>query len=148
MLWAYRVKTAKWIGDCFVYTNAANRLNYLVGQQSHTITQFDKYVPRQTPPFTEGFLTMGVLQPHVSPGLYASAKPDFPCRQASQFVYLLALFVSGRVPDSSSARGFGYSCRDLAECASGPTEQGSTIPRVAGYDVHLISLGKSHTFTN
>ncbi|KAG9050527.1 hypothetical protein FS837_004711 [Tulasnella sp. UAMH 9824] len=47
------VKTAKWIGDCFVYTNAANRLNYLVGQQSHTITQFDNpmyllgYMPAQ-----------------------------------------------------------------------------------------------------
>lgn len=38
----FRIKTAKWIGDCFIYTNAANRLNYLVGQQSHTITQFDR----------------------------------------------------------------------------------------------------------
>ncbi|GAA5900352.1 hypothetical protein JCM5296_001406, partial [Sporobolomyces johnsonii] len=35
------VQTGKWIGDCFVYTTAANRLNYLVGGQTHTITHFD-----------------------------------------------------------------------------------------------------------
>ena len=35
------VETGKWIGDCFVYTTAANRLNYLVGGQTHTITHFD-----------------------------------------------------------------------------------------------------------
>ncbi|BGP29737.1 Coatomer subunit beta' [Rhodotorula toruloides] len=35
------VQTAKWVGDCFVYTTAANRLNYLVGGQTHTITHFD-----------------------------------------------------------------------------------------------------------
>lgn len=39
------VQTGKWIGDCFVYTNGANRLNYLVGGQTHTITHFDSYVP-------------------------------------------------------------------------------------------------------
>ncbi|KAI0940343.1 hypothetical protein AcV5_001477 [Taiwanofungus camphoratus] len=35
------VKTAKWIGDCFIYTTAANRLNYFVGTESYTITPFD-----------------------------------------------------------------------------------------------------------
>ncbi|BGP37532.1 Coatomer subunit beta' [Rhodotorula kratochvilovae] len=35
------VQTAKWVGDCLVYTTAANRLNYLVGGQAHTITHFD-----------------------------------------------------------------------------------------------------------
>lgn len=35
------VKTAKWIGDCFVYTNSANRLNYLLGTQTSTVTQFE-----------------------------------------------------------------------------------------------------------
>ncbi|GAA5995723.1 hypothetical protein JCM5350_008110 [Sporobolomyces pararoseus] len=35
------VQTGKWIGDCFVYTTSANRLNYLVGGQTHTITHFD-----------------------------------------------------------------------------------------------------------
>jgi coatomer subunit beta' len=38
------VKTAKWIGDCFVYTNSANRLNYLLGTQTSTVTQFETYV--------------------------------------------------------------------------------------------------------
>ncbi|QRV88118.1 coatomer subunit beta [Ceratobasidium sp. AG-Ba] len=35
------VKTAKWVGDCFVYTNSANRLSYVVGSQTHTVQQFD-----------------------------------------------------------------------------------------------------------
>jgi len=35
------IKTAKWIGDCLIYTTAANRLNYFVGSESYTITPFD-----------------------------------------------------------------------------------------------------------
>ncbi|EJU06310.1 coatomer beta' subunit [Dacryopinax primogenitus] len=35
------VKTGKWVGDCFIYTTAANRLNYLVGEQAHTVNHFD-----------------------------------------------------------------------------------------------------------
>jgi coatomer subunit beta' len=38
------VKTAKWIGDCLIYTNATNRLNYLIGDQVHTVNHFDQYV--------------------------------------------------------------------------------------------------------
>ncbi|KAI0033319.1 coatomer protein [Vararia minispora EC-137] len=36
------VKTAKWIGDCFIYTNSANRLNYFVGSESYLVASFDK----------------------------------------------------------------------------------------------------------
>lgn len=36
------VQTGKWVGDCFVYTNAANRLNYVVGGQTHTLSHFDQ----------------------------------------------------------------------------------------------------------
>ncbi|TFY80045.1 hypothetical protein EWM64_g3966 [Hericium alpestre] len=36
------VKTAKWIGDCFIYTTAANRLNYFVGNESYSVTHFDR----------------------------------------------------------------------------------------------------------
>ncbi|KAJ9114335.1 hypothetical protein QFC22_005788 [Naganishia vaughanmartiniae] len=36
------VKTTKWVGDCLIYTNSANRLNYIVGEQSHTINHFDQ----------------------------------------------------------------------------------------------------------
>lgn len=39
-----RVKTACWVGDCFIYTNSANRLNYYVGGQINTAAHFDKYV--------------------------------------------------------------------------------------------------------
>lgn len=46
------VRTGEWVGDCFVYTNATNRLNYLVGDQTYTIAHFDQgmyllgYLPR------------------------------------------------------------------------------------------------------
>lgn len=36
------VRTGEWVGDCFIYTNAANRLNYLVGDQTYTISHFDQ----------------------------------------------------------------------------------------------------------
>ncbi|PWW79883.1 Coatomer, beta' subunit [Tuber magnatum] len=46
------VRTGEWVGDCFIYTNSANRLNYLVGDQTYTISHFDHpmyllgYLPR------------------------------------------------------------------------------------------------------
>ncbi|KAF2763007.1 Coatomer, beta' subunit [Pseudovirgaria hyperparasitica] len=46
------VRTGQWVGDCFVYTNSTNRLNYLVGDQTYTISHFDDamyvlgYLPR------------------------------------------------------------------------------------------------------
>lgn len=46
------VRTGEWVGDCFIYTNSTNRLNYLVGDQSYTISHFDQpmyvlgYLPR------------------------------------------------------------------------------------------------------
>lgn len=35
------VKTAIWVGDCFIYTDSSNRLNYLVGEETYTISHFD-----------------------------------------------------------------------------------------------------------
>ncbi|KAF7713357.1 Coatomer subunit beta' [Penicillium ucsense] len=46
------VRTGEWVGDCFIYTNSANRLNYLVGDQTYTVSHFDQpmyvlgYLPR------------------------------------------------------------------------------------------------------
>ncbi|KAF8940248.1 hypothetical protein BGZ58_007259 [Dissophora ornata] len=46
------VQTGSWVGDCFIYTNTANRLNYLVGGETQTIAHFDTahyllgYIPR------------------------------------------------------------------------------------------------------
>jgi len=37
-----RVKTACWVGDCFVYTTNSNRLNYFVGGQVNTVALFDR----------------------------------------------------------------------------------------------------------
>lgn len=36
------VRTGEWVGDCFIYTNSTNRLNYLVGDQTYTVSHFDK----------------------------------------------------------------------------------------------------------
>ncbi|CAG7960779.1 unnamed protein product [Penicillium olsonii] len=46
------VRTGQWVGDCFIYSSATNRLNYLVGDQTYTISHFDQpmyvlgYLPR------------------------------------------------------------------------------------------------------
>ncbi|RVD90047.1 uncharacterized protein DFL_001030 [Arthrobotrys flagrans] len=48
------IRTGEWVGDCFIYTNSANRLNYLVGDQTYTIAHFDSsmyllgYIPRDS----------------------------------------------------------------------------------------------------
>jgi coatomer subunit beta' len=38
------VKTCRWVGDCFIYTTAANRLSYLIGDQASVINHFDQGV--------------------------------------------------------------------------------------------------------
>ncbi|WFD32317.1 Coatomer subunit beta' [Malassezia sp. CBS 17886] len=35
------VRTGKWSGECFLYTNAANRLQYFIGEQAYTIRPCD-----------------------------------------------------------------------------------------------------------
>lgn len=50
----HSVRTGAWVGDCFIYTNSTNRLNYLVGDQTYTISHFDSphyllgYLPRDS----------------------------------------------------------------------------------------------------
>ena len=39
----WRVLTAHWVGDCFIYTNANNRLNYCVGSEVVTVSHLDRY---------------------------------------------------------------------------------------------------------
>ncbi|XP_068249649.1 coatomer subunit beta' isoform X2 [Palaemon carinicauda] len=47
------VKTGKWVGDCFIYTNSVNRLNYYVGGEIVTIAHLDRtlyligYIPKE-----------------------------------------------------------------------------------------------------
>jgi coatomer subunit beta' len=47
------VKTATWVGDCFLYTNAANRLQYYVGGELVTVAHLDHpmyllgYIPKE-----------------------------------------------------------------------------------------------------
>ncbi|KAI4501304.1 hypothetical protein M0802_003677 [Mischocyttarus mexicanus] len=46
------VKTGLWVGDCFIYTNSVNRINYFVGGEVVTVFHLDRpmyllgYVPR------------------------------------------------------------------------------------------------------
>jgi coatomer subunit beta' len=48
------VKTALWIGDCFIFTTATNRLNYYVGGEIVTIAHLDRplyllgYIPKDS----------------------------------------------------------------------------------------------------
>ncbi|KAF5288983.1 hypothetical protein FQA39_LY03862 [Lamprigera yunnana] len=47
------VRTGLWVGDCFIYTNSVNRINYYVGGELVTIAHLDRplyllgYVPRE-----------------------------------------------------------------------------------------------------
>lgn len=36
------VRTGLWVGDCFIYTNAVNRINYYVGGELVTIAHLDR----------------------------------------------------------------------------------------------------------
>ena len=36
------VKTGLWVGDCFIYTNSVNRLNYYVGGEIVTVSHLDR----------------------------------------------------------------------------------------------------------
>ncbi|RKO97028.1 Coatomer, beta' subunit, partial [Caulochytrium protostelioides] len=36
------IRSGCWVGDCFIYTNGAHRLNYLVGTQTATLAHFDE----------------------------------------------------------------------------------------------------------
>jgi len=46
------IKTGVWVGDCFIYTNSVNRLNYYVGGEIVTVSHLDKsmyllgYIPK------------------------------------------------------------------------------------------------------
>ncbi|CAL1543677.1 unnamed protein product [Lymnaea stagnalis] len=47
------VRTGLWVGDCFIYTNSVNRLNYYVGGEIVTIAHLDRimyllgYIPKE-----------------------------------------------------------------------------------------------------
>lgn len=47
------VRTGLWVGDCFIYTNTVNRVNYYVGGEIVTVSHLDRtmyllgYVPRE-----------------------------------------------------------------------------------------------------
>lgn len=36
------VKTGSWVGDCFIYTNSVNRLNYYVGGEIVTVSHLER----------------------------------------------------------------------------------------------------------
>lgn len=36
------VRTGLWVGDCFIYTNSVNRINYYVGGEIVTVSHLDR----------------------------------------------------------------------------------------------------------
>ncbi|CAD6961867.1 unnamed protein product, partial [Tilletia caries] len=38
----HRARTARWTGECFMYTTASNRLQYLIGEQTNTVHHSDR----------------------------------------------------------------------------------------------------------
>ncbi|KAK7434390.1 Coatomer subunit beta' [Stygiomarasmius scandens] len=44
MLHYSSVRTAKWIGNCLIYSKTSNRLSYFVGTESYTISPADLYI--------------------------------------------------------------------------------------------------------
>ena len=38
------INTGCWVGDCLIYTNSVNRLNYYVGGEIVTVAHFDRSV--------------------------------------------------------------------------------------------------------
>lgn len=36
------VRAGCWVGDCFIYTNSVNRLNYYVGGEIVTVSHLDR----------------------------------------------------------------------------------------------------------
>jgi len=90
-----RVRTAQWAGDCFVYTNAANRLNYCVGGEIFTISHLDRqmyllgYVPQHNrlyladkvmPRTTHARHTHTTHTRHATPCLLTLPPQPFICR--------------------------------------------------------------------
>lgn len=53
------VRTGKWTGECFVYTNSANRLQYFIGEQAYTIRPLDHelYILGYLPQLSRVFAT-------------------------------------------------------------------------------------------
>ncbi|KAJ3758110.1 coatomer WD associated region-domain-containing protein [Lentinula raphanica] len=65
------VKTAKWIGDCFIYTTSSNRLMYFVGNESYSISPLDTplYLLSYLPAHNRVYLTdkdLNVYTYHLS----------------------------------------------------------------------------------
>eukprot|EP01125_Pyxidicula_operculata_P006786 TRINITY_DN2331_c0_g1_i1.p1 TRINITY_DN2331_c0_g1~~TRINITY_DN2331_c0_g1_i1.p1 ORF type:complete len:896 (+),score=185.86 TRINITY_DN2331_c0_g1_i1:92-2779(+) len=61
-----RVRTGKWVGDCFIYTNTSNKLNYCVGNLVETVSHLDRhmYLLGYLPRYNRVFLmdkSLGVL---------------------------------------------------------------------------------------
>ena len=41
------MKTGAWVGDCFMYTDSVNRINYYVGGEIVTVSHLDRYTSKE-----------------------------------------------------------------------------------------------------
>jgi coatomer subunit beta' len=111
------VKTAKWVGDCFIYTTS-NRLCYFVGSESYTISPFDTplYVLGYIPSHNRVYLTdkdhhiygytlsLGVVEYQTYPCSTISFSPDLDAVYSDDAITIGAA-ISRRCP---CWRCYGY----------------------------------------
>lgn len=69
------VRTGIWVGDCFIYTNSVNRLNYYVGGEIVTISHLDRFGPPSVPSRCDGRASSQV---DVSPWLHPAGQQGLP----------------------------------------------------------------------
>ncbi|KAH3759001.1 coatomer subunit beta' [Pelomyxa schiedti] len=108
-----RVRAGKWIGDCFIYTNSQNRLNYCIGGQIVTIAHLDRtlyllgYVPRDNRVYlVDKNLAVVSYKLHLSVINYQIAILRKNIEQAEQLLPKIPRDQYTRIAQFLEARGF------------------------------------------
>lgn len=101
------VRTGLWVGDCFIYTNAVNRINYFVGGELVTIAHLDRplYVLGYIPKDDRLYLAdkeLGV----VSYQLLLSVRILLNC----SILFYISNYLGSRISNRSHAKGLRH-CR-------------------------------------
>jgi hypothetical protein len=99
-----RVRTGYFVGDCFIYTNGAGRLNYYVGGEVMTLAHLDKpmvCVRARAPNRSGNLCVLPAIA--VPPWLHAQGEPRVPDGQAAQCVLLRAAHQCAHLPDCHCA---------------------------------------------
>ena len=86
------VKTGLWVGDCFIYTNGVNRLNYYVGGEIVTISHLDRtmyllgYIPGiRKMPLKNRISSCQIQSVHSRPENLKKSMPKNSSNEINQF---------------------------------------------------------------